>query len=417
MDTVITKGYKMGKLTDKTVKAAKLDSGKQKKYTDGDGLYLLVNNSGKYWRYDYRFMGKRKTLALGVYPNISLKKAREGCINARKNLDKDIDPGYQKKLDKALKMEAAENTFGALSSEWFSKQKWTQGHSRTVQSRLDRDILPYLKNRPINKITAKEVLIICRRVEKRGAVESAHRIKTIISQIMRYCVASELIESDPCRDLKGALEQSIPKHMAAITSPKEAGALMRSIDDYNGQEITRSALKLAPLVFVRPGELRKADWSEIDFDRKQWIIPSEKMKGRIKHIVPLSRQAVQIINDIKPLTGDGRYLFPSPRTTARPMSENGILSALRRMGYAKEEMSGHGFRGMASTLLHELGWKTELIEMQLAHKDPNAVRSAYNHAKYLPERTEMMQTWADYLDNLKEDGKVIPMRKVIGNDR
>jgi integrase len=406
----------MGRLTAKEVQAARLDSGKQKKFTDGDGLYLFVNKSGRYWRYDYRFLGKRKTLALGVYPDISLKEARGRHYKAKKTLDNGIDPGYQKKLDKALKIEAAENSFGALSSEWFSKQKWTHGHSRTVQSRLDRDILPYLQNRPVNEITAKEVLIICRRVESRGAIESAHRIKVIISQVMKYCVSSALIESDPCRDLKGALEQTTPKHMSAITAPEEIGALLRAIDDYQGQEITRSALKLAPLVFVRPGELRKAEWAEIDLDRNQWKIPADKMKGKQIHVVPLSHQALEIINDLRPLTGSGRYLFPSPRTTVRPMSDNGVLSALRRMGYSKEEMSGHGFRGMASTLLHELGWKTEFIEIQLAHKESNKVKAAYNHAKYLPERTEMMQAWADYLDNLKENGKVIPMKKMVGND-
>jgi len=405
----------MGKLTAKHVQAAKLPLGKsQVKISDGGGLCLLVNKSGRYWRYNYRFGGKQRTLALGSYPEMSLKQARDKHHEARIKLDEGMDPGYEKKLAKAARNAAYENSFGSLAEEWISKQNWTHGHQRTVQSRLDRDVLPYLKDRPVSDITAREVLILCQRVESRGAIESAHRIKTICSQVFRFCIASGLIHSDPARDLRGALTPTKAKHMSAITDPKEVGGLMRAIQDYKGTAVTRAALNLAPLVFVRPGELRQAEWDEIDFDRKIWTIPPEKMKGRVKHVVPLSRQALEIITDLKPKTSCGKYLFPSPRTASRPMSNNAILSALRRMGFGKEEMSGHGFRGMASTLLHELGWKTELIEMQLAHKDQNAVRAAYNHARYLPERTEMLQAWADYLDNLKEGGKVIPMKRAAG---
>ncbi|MBA3010017.1 MAG: tyrosine-type recombinase/integrase [Proteobacteria bacterium] len=407
----------MGKLTSMHVQAAKLPPNKKQiKISDGEGLCLLVNKSGRYWRYNYRYGGKQKTLAIGSYPDLTLKEARNKHHAARLQLDEGMDPGLEKKLAKATRSAVYENSFGALANEWVSKQNWTQGHERTVQSRLDRDILPYLKDRHVSDITAREVLILCQRVESRGAIESAHRIKTICSQVFRYCIACGILHSDPARDLRGALIPTKAKHMAAITDPKEVGALMRAIDDYVGTAVTRAALRLAPLVFVRPGELRHAEWDEIDFDREVWTIPPEKMKGRIKHIVPLSRQALEIIIDLKPKTSGGKYLFPSPRTSARPMSNNGILSALRRMGYSTEEMSGHGFRGMTSTLLHELGWKTELIEAQLAHKDPNGVRAAYNHAHYLPERAEMMQVWADYLDNLKEGGKVIPMRKVVRNE-
>jgi len=395
-------------LTAKQVKNAKLEpKPKQKKLSDEKGLFLLINKSGKYWRYNYRFLRKQKTLALGTYPETSLKKARKKHREARELLEKGIDPGHHRKIIKNEKYESAQNSFGKLSAEWISKQNWTDKHKNTVQSRLDRDILPWLKNRPVNEITAREALVICRRVEDRGAVESAHRVKTIISQVMRYCVARGLVENDPCRDLKGALSSVSPKHMATITDPQEVGALMRAIEDYKGTAVTRAALKLAALTFVRPGELRHAEWSEIDLVKKEWKIPAEKMKMRRPHIVPLSKQAIEILKELQPKTGTGRYVFPSPRTNARPMSENAVLSALRRMGYAKSEMSGHGFRSMASTRLHETHWDTEFVEMQLAHKDPNEVRAAYNHARYMPERRAMMQAWADNLDILKHGGQEI----------
>lgn len=400
----------MGKLTATQIKNAKPES-KQYKLTDGNGLYLLVKKSGKYWRYDYRFLKKRKTLALGVYPEISLKVARQKHADARKLLDQEIDPAQHRKITKAIKLEEAANSFGTLAAEWLAKQTWTQGHRRTVESRLNRDILPYLSDKPVVDITAKEVLVICRRVESRGAIESAHRIKTIIGQVMRYCVSLELVDGDPTRDLKGALTPTTSKNMSAITKPEDVGGLMRSIETYEGTSITRAALKLAAFTFVRPGELRHAEWSEFDFERNVWIIPEEKMKGRIKHMVPLSRQALEVITELKPKTGAGRYVFPSPRTALRPMSENAVLSALRRMGYEKSEMTGHGFRAMASTNLYELGWKSELVEKQLAHKDPNEVRASYNHAKYLDERTEMMQAWADYLDRLKAGGEIVNFKK------
>jgi integrase len=402
----------MGKLKALEVEKAKFKS-KNYKMTDGRGMYLLVTKTGKYWRYDYRYMKKRKTLALGVYPDVSLKNAREKHQEARTKLANDIDPGFYKKVNKEAKIQAAQNSFERFALEWFSKQKqnWTEGHARTVKGRLDKNIIPYIGDRPLNEISAREVLIICRRVERRGAIETAHRVKTICSQIFRYCVASGLIDSDPCRDLTKALIPATPKHMAAITDPIKVGGLMRSIEDYEGHQVTRSALKLAPLVFVRPGELRHAEWEEINLEDAIWKIPATKMKMKRIHIVPLATQAVEIIKDLKPLTGSSQYLFPSIRSAKRPMSNNAVLSALRRMGYPKEEMTGHGFRSMASTLLNELGWESKLIEKQLAHQDNNSVRAAYNHAEYLPERIKMMQAWADYLDGLKAGGKIINFKR------
>lgn len=400
----------MGKLTAQEIKNVKPGSGQQK-LTDGGGMYLLITKTGKYWRYDYRYLKKRKTLALGVYPQVTLKEARERHHQARKKVTDGIDPGHLRKINKSAKFEAAENSFGKLAWEWFSRQNWTEGHARTVRGRLDNDIMPWLSDMPVNEITAQEVLTVCRRVESRGAIESAHRIKTICSQVFRYCVASGLIESDPCRDLRKALTSPTHKNMATITDPVKVGGLMRAIDSYEGHLVTRAALQLAPLVFVRPGELRQAEWSEFNFDQAIWKIPAEKMKMKQIHLVPLSQQAIEIINDIKPLTGTGRYLFPSIRSTVRPMSNNTILAALRRMDYPKEDMTGHGFRGMASTLLHELGWKSKLVERQLAHTDKNSVRAAYNQAEYLPERIKMMQVWADYLDGLKAGGQVINIKK------
>jgi integrase len=392
----------MGKLTAIKIKNAKPGT-KNYKMADGGGLYMLVTKTGRYWRYDYRYLNKRKTLSLGVYPDISLKDAREKHANARKMLADEIDPAEHRKRMKAARFAAADNSFEKLAWDWFGKQNWTKGHARTVKGRLNNNILPWIGDRPVSEITAQDVLTVCRRVESRGAIETAHRVKTICSQVFRYCVAAGLVESDPCRDLAKALTPVSPKHMATILEPKKIGELMRAIEGYEGHQITRSALQLAPLVFVRPGELRHAEWSEFDLDQGQWRLPAEKMKMRQAHIVPLSRQALELIRDIQPLTGQGYYVFPSLRSNYRPMSENTVNGALRRLGYAKDEITGHGFRSMASTRLHEMGWPSHLIERQLAHRDGNTVKAAYNHAEYMPERIKMMQEWADYLDRLKLD--------------
>jgi len=283
-----------------------------------------------------------------------------------------------------------------------NKHIWTEGHSKTIIRRLELNIFPWLGTRPVASITAPELLAVLRRIEDRGALETAHRVKQICGQVFRYAIATGRGERDPSADLRGALPPAKPKRMATITDPKQISELLRVIDGYEGHLITKCALRFAPLVFVRPGELRQAEWQEINFDQAEWKIPAEKMKMRISHIVPLSTQAIEILKEIEPLTGRSRYVFPSLRTAERPMSNNTVLAALRRLGYAKEEMSGHGFRAMASTVLHEQGWRSDIIERQLAHAERNSIKAAYNHAQHLPERRRMMQAWADYLGMLKE---------------
>ena len=274
-------------------------------------------------------------------------------------------------------------------------------------------IFPWLGNSPIKNITAPELLTALRRIEAKGSIDTAHRAKQNCGQIFRYAIATGRAERDPSGDLRGAIPPASGKHMATITDPKEIAGLLRSIDDYRGSIVTRCALRLAPLVFVRPGELRHAEWGEISFETAEWRIPAEKMKAGVLHIVPLSRQSLDVLQEIQPLTGHGKYVFPSPRTDSRPMSNNAILSALRRMGYAKEEMSGHGFRSMASTLLNEQGWNRDAIERQLAHAERNSVRAAYNYAEFMPERKEMMQAWADYLEEIKAVANIIPIRAAM----
>ena len=389
-------------LTDTAIRNAKPKE-KPYKISDEKGLYLLVKKAGKYFRFDYRYGGKRKTLAIGVYPDVKLKDARDHRDQARKLIDNGVDPLEHKKTTRAIREEQATNSFEAVALEWFLKNKhiWVEGHSRTIIRRLEANVFPWIGSQDISTITAPDVLAVLRRVEERGALETAHRVNQICGQIFRYGIATGRAERDPSADLKGALPPTKSKRMPTITDPKKIGELLRAIDGYEGHHITRCAMKLAPLVFVRPGELRHAEWHEIDFEKEEWKIPAEKMKMRSIHMVPLSNQSISILKEIEPLTGRGKYIFPSLRTSERPMSDNTILSALRRLGYAKEEMSGHGFRAMASTLLHEQGWQSDVIERQLAHIEGNSVKAAYNHAQYLPERRKMMQAWADYLDVLK----------------
>lgn len=386
-------------LTDPAVRNAKA-ADKPLKLYDERGLFLLVTPAGgKWWRLKYRFGGKEKMLALGTYPEVSLKKARKSRDDARTLLRDGIDPGEKKKAEKIST--SGEGTFEAVAREWLSRQgQWTEGHRRTVELRLKNYVFPWLGGKPINEIFAPEVLSVLRRQESRGALETAHRVKAICGQVFRYAIATGRAERDPSADLKGAIASPTPKRMAAITDPRQVGGLLRAIYGYEGLLPTICALKLAPLVFVRPGELRHAEWSEIDFDDAVWRIPAEKMKKRHPHVVPLSRQSIEILKELQPLTGGGNYVFPSLRTPTRPMSNNTVLTALRRMGFPKDEMSGHGFRAMASTILHEQGWPSEIIERQLAHQERNKVKAAYNHAQHLPERRRMMQAWADYLDRL-----------------
>lgn len=398
-------------LTDTEIRRTKPKE-KPVKLADERGLYLLVNpNAGKYWRFDYRFEGKRKTLALGVYPDVSLARAREKRDEARKLIAGDIDPGLHRKTQKRAIVERATHSFEAVAREWFSKYQptWTPDHAEKIIRRLERDVFPWIGARPIVEIAAPELLAVLRRIESRGALETTHRAHQNCGQVFRYAVATGRAERDPSGDLRGALPPAKVKHLAAITEPAEIGALLRAMSAYQGSLITRCALRLAPLVFVRPGELRNAEWPEIDLDRAEWCIPAERMKMREPHIVPLSSQAVAILRELHPLTGTGRFVFPSPRAATRPMSNNAVLSALRRMGYGTDEMTGHGFRAMARTVLDEvLGFRVDIIEHQLAHavKDPNG--RAYNRTKHLDERRRMMQAWADYLDSRESGAQVFP---------
>lgn len=405
-------------LTDTEIRRAKPQE-KPFKLADERGLFLLVHpNGGRYWRMDYRFGEKRKTLALGIYPDVTLAKARERRDEGRCLLADGVDPGEHRKAQKRAVAEREQNSFEGVAREWFAKFKpqWTEGHAEKIIARLERDVFPWIGGKPIGDLTAPELLAVLRRIEERGAVETAHRAHQDCGQIFRYAIATGRALRDPSADLKGALPPVKQKHFASIIDPKEIGALLRSIDEYKGHLVTRCALKLAPLLFVRPGELRKAEWAEINFEKAEWQLPAERMKMKEPHIVPLCAQALEILRELHPLTGAGRYLFPSPRTPSRPMSDNGILSALRRMGYGKDEMSGHGFRAMARTVLDEvLGFRVDFIEHQLAHavKDPNG--RAYNRTQHLDERRRMMQAWGDYLDGLKRGAEVIPFRKTAAS--
>ncbi len=396
-------------LTASEVKAAKT-SDKPTKLSDGEGLYLLVQpNGAKYWRLAYRFDGKQKTLAIGVYPDIGLQDARERRQEAKKLLANDIDPSQAKKSQKAARQALVANSFENVAREWFSKQapSWKENHASRIIRRLELNIFPWLGSAPIETIAAAELLKVIRRIESRGAIETAHRVLANCGQIFRYAIATARASRDLAADLRGALPPTQEIHHASITDPKKVGELLRDIEGYKGAFVTKCALRLAPLVFLRPTELRHAEWSEIDFNKAEWRIPASKMKMKAVHIVPLSTQARAILLEIQPLTGQGRYVFPSVRSNSRAMSENTVLAAIRRLGYAKGEMTGHGFRSMASTLLNEQGFNRDAIERQLAHAEGNSVRRAYNFAEYLAERQVMMQHWADYLDGLAQGAKIL----------
>lgn len=391
-------------LTDTKIKTAKPRE-KAYKLADERGLFLLINpNGSKYWRFKYRFGGKEKLLAIGVYPDVSLAEARERRDAARKMLSNDVDPGLNKQLSKRAAKYATENSFQAVAIEWYAKfsPKWVPGYSSKIIGRLEKNIFPWLGKRPINEIKAPELLSVLRRVESRGAIETAHRVNQICGQVFRYAVVTGRAERDVSADLRGALAPSKTKHRASITEPTAIGELLCAINHYHGYFVTKCALQLAPLLFVRPGELRNAEWSEFNFETAEWRIPAEKMKMKKMHIVPLAKQAVQILQELYQLTGSSKYVFPSVLSNSRPMSDNTVNTALRRLGYTKDEMTGHGFRSMASTLLNEQGWHYDAIERQLAHTERNAVRAAYNYAEHMPERRKMMQHWADYLCALVE---------------
>jgi integrase len=396
-------------LTDNSIRGAK-PLEKPYKLGDGGGLYLLINpNGSRWWRLKYRYGSKEKLLSLGVYPDVPLKAVRERRDDARRQLASGIDPGAKRKAEKV----AQADTFEAVAREWFTKfsANWADSHSSKVLRRLEVDVFPWLGDRAVGQVTPPQLLEVLRRVEARGALDTAHRIHQNCGQIFRYAVATGRAERDPAADLRGALPPAVGRHFASIKEPARVGALLRSIEGYEGTLIARCALRLAPLVFVRPGELRQAEWTEFDLDAAEWRIPAERMKARILHIVPLSQQAVSILRELQAATGSGRYLFPSVRTIARPMSNNTLNAALRRLGYTTDDMTAHGFRSMASTLLNEQGWHRDAIERQLAHGERNEVRAAYNYAEYLPERRKMMQAWAAYLDGLRDGANVVPIRR------
>jgi integrase len=404
-------------LSDMEVKKAK-STNKQQKLSDGGGLYLLVHpNGGKYWQMAYRFGGKQKTLSLGIYPDITLAEARERREQARKLLANDTDPGMVKqaqKVETAAAVALIENTFEVVGREWFAKHSpnWNKSHSSKILARLENDVFPWIGAKPVGDIAAPVLLTAIRRIETRGALETAHRVLAYCGQIFRYAVATGRAERDPTGDLRGALPPvKKDNHFAAITEPKKVGELMRDIDGYQGSFIVQSAFKLSPLLFVRPGELRKMEWKDVNLDSAEWVYRVSKTDTM--HIVPLARQAVEVLREIHPLTGHGRLVFHGERDHDRPMSDNAIRSALRRMGWANDEMTPHGFRAMASTILDNMGYKQEWLERQLAHEEANKVKAAYKRdawRMYLPERTTMMQAWADYLDKLKKGAEVIPLR-------
>jgi integrase len=398
-------------LTDTAIRTAK-PAEKARKLFDGGGLYIEVSPAGgKWWRLKYRFDGKEKRLSLGVYPDVPLKAARNKRDETRKLLAEGIDPSDNRKAVKAGRMKSAANSFEVLAREWFAKfsTDWAPTHADRIIRRFERDVFPWIGGRPIADIAAPDILATVRKIEARGALETAHRALSTCGQVFRYAVATGRAERDPTGDLRGALPPFKGNHFAAITDPKRVGQLLREIDGYQGTFAVNCALRLAPLVFVRPGELRFAQWADVDLDAAEWRYTATKTDT--PHIVPLATQAVALLRDLHAVTGHGQYLFPSARSPRRAMSDNAILAAMRRMGVAKEEMSGHGFRAMARTILDEvLGVRPDLIEHQLAHavRDPNG--RAYNRTAHLPERRKMMQQWADYLDNLKVGADLIPLR-------
>ena len=382
---------------------------------DGDGLCLEVTPKGsKLWRLRYRFGGKAKMMALGKYDDLSLQEARDKCRDLRKLLVGGVDPAAASKAEKEA--EQGKNSFEAFARDWFEKfkHKWVERTAKRKMRRLEGHVFPVIGNLPVSEVDAPQIRRVLHRIESMRTLHTAHRVKNIIGEIMRYAVAMGLIVHNPVPDLAGVLPPVKVKHRASITDPKGIGGLLRSIEEYSGSPVTRCAMKFAALTFVRPGELRHAEWSEIDLEGKEWRISAEKMKMKRPHIIPLSIQAVEVLKEIELITGHGKFIFPSERSSARPMSNNTVNAALRRMGFTKEEMTGHGFRSMASTNLNELGYHPDHIERQLAHVEANKVRAAYNYAEHLTERKKMMQAWADYLDGLKEEGKVVPFKTKTG---
>lgn len=400
-------------LTETRIRNAKAGK-KPSKIFDERGLFLLVIPSGgKWWRLKYRFEGKENLLSLGVYPDVGLREARARRDEARRLLADGINPSENRKAKKSARAERAANSFEVVAREWFAKHSpnWAVSHASKVEERLERDVYPWLGGRPIAEITAPELLKMLRRIEGRGAVDTAHRIKGDCSRIFRYAIATGRAERDPAADLRGALPPAKGEHFASIVEPAAVGGLLRALDGFSGSFIVQCALRLAPLLFVRPGELRTARWADFDLDKGEWKYTVSKTKT--EHLVPLAKQAVKILRELHALTGTRGHVFPGGRDPRQPMSPAAINAALRRMGYdTKTEITGHGFRAMARTILHEqLHVKPEVIEHQLAHRVPDTLGMAYNRTKFLKERRTMMQQWADYLDQLKAGAAVLPFRQ------
>ena len=404
-------------LTDVQVRNAKVTTGKQATLFDGNGMYLLVKHTGnKGWRFKYSLNGKNKLMSFGTYPEVSLSDARKKRSETRKLIAQGIDPLQARTEENLRQSKIQENTFKKIALEWHGNQtNLAETTKKLHMRRLDRDIFPAIGNMPISEIQPKQVLDkVLRPMEARGVGEMTSRVKSIISQIYRYSVACGYTERDITTDLAGALKKVNRGHRAAITEPIQLAKLLRSIDDYDGYQIVKYALQLLPLIFVRPGELRTMKWSDIDFEKSEWRYSISKTKT--EHIVPLSKQSLEILNSIQQITGAGELVFPSVRSVARPISDNTLNAALRRMGYSKEEVSAHGFRATARTILEEvLHERIEYIEHQLAHCVKDTLGRAYNRTKHLEQRHRMMQIWANYLDNLKTETKIIPLHQTISN--
>lgn len=411
-------------LSDTAIRKAKADGSTQRLF-DGGGLYLEVTPAGaKYWRLKYRIAGKEKRLAIGVYPEITLAAAREERERARTILRAGKDPSAEKRANRVRSNIAAGNTFQAVAEDWLAVRShgWTPLQATKERGRLVNHAFPWIGPLPIAEVGVAEIRPLLDRLVKAGHLEQAHRLREQISRVFRHAVANEKAIRDPAHDLRDSLPSRVYRRFPTITEPAKVAELLRAIDGFGGTFPVRSALQLAPLLFVRPGELRAAEWAEIDLKHKdgpRWLIAParRKLKKAAKehpdaqpHIVPLSRQAIAILEALKPLTGRGRFVFPGARNTKIPMSANTINAGLRRLGYDKNAMTGHGFRHMASTLLNEMGFNKDAIERQLSHKEPG-VAGVYNLAELLPERKKMMQAWADYLDGLRDGGNVVPIQR------
>lgn len=389
-------------LSDAAIRRVKATE-KQQKLSDGGGLFLLVHpNGSRYWRWKYRVNGKEKLLGMGIYPEVSLAKAREAREDARRLLASGVDPSEHRKAATASRAAVDGESFEVITREWLAGRPWVPAYGKKVIAWFEKDVFPYIGARRAADLKASDFLQVARRMEARAAFESAHRVMQNCGQVMRYAVATDRAERNPVADLRGALVPAPERNHAAIVDPVQLGGLLRALHAYHGTPVVQAALKLAPMVFVRPGELRQAEWGEVNLDAAVWSIPAARMKMRQAHIVPLARQAVQVLRELRPITGHGQYVFAGGRTDKRPMSEAAVLAALRVMGFDKDTVTGHGFRATARTLLDEvLGYRPDIIEHQLAHavKDPNG--RAYNRTTHLAERTRMMQEWADYLEALR----------------